>query len=489
MMAVLFYTALFLAGLAWTRLARHRLGPAFCFLSAYPLGLLVWVLVSLVLALGPLPYDASFSIGALAISSAASLAFSRRTDRGGTDPWWKNVAPTGIAVSVFALLASLAVKFNLSIFTTDSEFIFAIGRSISHYGEIQGGIDGELTSRGAFQVLVQSASIFLETGYLNAPIALLAASTLGMFAYLGWRALDSSLRGMGLAILASVALGTTYNILLHTFYIHENLASGAYLLLSMACFFSAEREREPAWIPFAFAFLLAFALQRIENPLPALLFLTLLFSESHLPLRSLLPWALAWGGCLEFWYLWLLAFTGGGEPALRPAPHLLQTTHAYLILAALPLTFVGILLLRHPKLVRLQRHLPALALGSILLALGIAFFSSPEHMLLSAEAVWRGLSAPFWGWAWYLAIPLALLSLPMPRVPLSRTLVYGALSYLLVILLMAIARNPYDGRWADSATRMFVHILPLLSFYLLLTYGGSRSLPEPTRSMESGATI
>ena len=480
-MVVLFHTALFLAGLAWTRLGRHRLASMFCFLSAYPLGLLVWVLLSLLLVLGPLPYNLNVSAGALALSSAAALLLDRRLQRdasGTSGAWWTEGFATGLAVSLFALFASLALKFNLAILTTDSEFIFAIGRSIAHYGEIQSGIGGELTSRGIFQTLIQSASLFLESEYLHAPIALLALSTLGTFLYLGWRALGSSLRGMGLALLACVALASTYNVALHIFYIHENFASGAYLLLSMACFFSAERERESAWLPFAFAFLLAFTLQRVENPLPALLFLALLSSESRFPLRTLFPWTLIWGGFVAFWYLWLLSFTGASEPALRPGPHLLQRTHVLIILAALPLTLAGIPLLHHPRLSRVRAHLPALALGSILLSLGAAFLWNTEHMILSAEAVWRGLTAPFWGYAWYVTIALALLSLSIQRVPLSRTLVYGSLSYLLVILLMAVARNPYDGRWADSATRMFVQILPLLSFYLLLTYGKARSARE-----------
>ena len=74
----LFFTALFLVGLAWTRVARQPLGAAFCYLAAYPLGLLVWVLVSLLLVLGPTAYAAGLVAGALAVVCAAGLALSLR---------------------------------------------------------------------------------------------------------------------------------------------------------------------------------------------------------------------------------------------------------------------------------------------------------------------------------------------------------------------------------------------------------------------------
>lgn len=474
MNTVVFLFLLFLVGASGSTLAHRRLGVVACCLLAWPLGLTVYVLLSLAVLASPFPYRPVPILLAHALWVVATLALHLRARARGEGLGLRELGV--VALAGLALLATAAVcaSFDASVFSYDSEVILAVGRAVAHHGEIGPEIGPEFASRGIFQALVQGASVFLGVPYLFAAPPLLTLTTLALWIHCARRALLDARGARGatlLALLSGLALATPYFMLVQALYVHESLPSGMYLGAAMACLFLAEDERETAWLPFGFAFLLAFTLQRIENPVPAALVLLMLHSESRLPAKPLLLGSFAVLLCVELWYLYLFAGVDTQVFHLRLGIHVLTHERIGAVLVGNGLAAIGLVGLRLPWLAWLRGSLPWLISAALGVGLLAALAARTEHMVASTAAVWQNMNGLQWGGFWSVCLVLSLLSLGLPRIPLGRTLLHGSVAIVGFILLLGAARSPYAARWSDSAHRMFTHAAPPLLFYLLVRFG------------------
>jgi len=266
-------------------------------------------------------------------------------------------------------------------------------------------------------------------------------------------------------------MGTTYTFLVHYFYLHDNFAAAVFLFLFAACFWIAEREQESAWLPFAFAFLLAFSLVRVEAPLLAVLFLLIAHSQSRLPARVLDGWVIAYAVAVEIWYAVLLQYMGDGGYVLRNGPHILDPDRALLIMGAVAAVCTAALVLRAPRLAALRRRTPQLIAGILALAVVGSLTADGERMSRSGQNVLNSIVDDRWGGAWYVFLGLGLLALALPRVGFHHVFTYGSLALLAFIYLLSLFRAPYGASWYNTANRMLTSGVPLLYFYLLLAWG------------------
>ena len=83
MSVFLFFAGVYLLGLCWSCVARPRLGIGFCCAVAYPLGLVLWVLQSLVILCSPLPYGLGSAVAGWAILIAVGVLVNARSVRRG----------------------------------------------------------------------------------------------------------------------------------------------------------------------------------------------------------------------------------------------------------------------------------------------------------------------------------------------------------------------------------------------------------------------
>lgn len=473
MKAALFFAAVYLLGLSWALSARARLGIGGCCAIAYPIGLVIWVLASLCLLALRVPYlagpvAATWVIlvigGGIAQRAASHERFHLR-----------DLAILGSAAAAFALALAVVVQWNLSIWTYDSHLIVALGRSIAYHGAVPLDFASELASRGIVQVMIHAASVLLDVPYLYAAPPVLAVSFLGLFGYLGCRALDGpgrpSLPTISLVALVIAAMGTSYFVVVQYFYMHENFAAAVFLFLFCGCFWLADREREPAWLAFSFAFLLAFSLNRIEAPIIAALFALIAHSRSRLPSRTLNAWALAYVVAVAAWYALLLGYLGDGEPRLRTSPQILNTNRMAAILGGTVACFAAGCAVRLPRFARLRPYMPAAILGALTLGVVACVMLRPAHMTESALAILANLRDPAWGGTWYVFVGLGVLAVALPRDPLHPLFTYGSGALIAVIYLLSFSRVPYMVKWGDSGHRMLLSAVPLWFFFLLISYG------------------
>jgi hypothetical protein len=480
MITVACFTAVYVLGLVWSLALGRHLGAGVCCLLAYPLGLFLWVLVGLVPATLPVPYQpatlatewlAAFALGALLARRAGAFT--------------GDSAALGGAVLLFAALVVGLVLFDASVWTFDSHVILAIGRALAHHGGITPELAPDLASRGVFQILVQAPSLFLGHGSLWFTPSLFAVCFYALFALLAARALflegTGPARVQALVGLTVLAMLSHYWLLLQALYVHDGFAAASYLCLFTACFWLGEREREPAWVAFAHLFLLALALQRIEMPLVAMAFLGIAHTRSRLSATLLNRWLLATTLLLLLWLAALAHFWEPGPTLLHPQEqHIVSARTAWLAGAVIAFGALAIRALQLPRLARVRRRAPALLLAGALLALLAAFVLDGETRLKESAMLLGNMVSSSWGALWVSFALLGLLAPLLPRLPFHPIFSVGALVYLVGMFLYA--RGTHPG-WGDSGNRALTHLVPMLFFFFLLVYGRES---EPARAEGAG---
>jgi len=489
-----FHVWIFALGMSWSLLALPQLGAVVCCIQAYPVGLTLWVLVSLLILLTGMPFDAPtvFCVAAAVGATGVGLIVRARFRRGeARAPIWTRrlVAQLVAAVALFTIVAWVATRFDISIWTFDSHVIVAIGRSIAYHGEILPEMAREIGSRGVFQVLIQATSLFLDKTYLSANPAVLAASFVVSFFVLGMRGLREagkpSVRGIAATLLTVAAIATPYFFIVQSFYIHETFAGAVYLFLAATGFWFAELECEKAWLPFAFLHLLAFSLQRVDGPIVAMILLVIVYGPSRLPGRSIDRGLLIFSGASLAWFGIQIALQGpGGDWVLRPRDPNLDPTRLGVLMATYVLATASLLSLHHPRMARLRHRIPSLVLALMVCLLAASAIWRPQYAEAAVAAVIGNTASPSWGGVWYVFLVLGALSLLVPKLPHGYILAYGSLATLLFNLLLSLLHHQFSVRWSDSGNRMLIYLIPIFGFYLLMAHGRALLFIERRRRPE-----
>ncbi len=469
--ATLFFCAVFAQGLVWSTLARKRLGILLPILMAYPIGLLLWVLSSVVILASPLRYGVVEMAVSWCLLLAAALGLQLRVGRLSAREGWAVVA----SIAAFALLASAASSYDLSVWSYDSVIIAAIGRSIAFHGEVLPDLAEGLplatpASRGIFQSLVQGASFFLEAPFLYAAPPILAASFLPLFVGLASRWLRNAGAGpvvaLALPLVALLGFVSTEAFAVHAFYVHENAAAGFYLMLGIACYGLAEQEGEVAWLPFAIGSFLALTLQRVETAAVSGLFLFLFHTGSRLPLRPRNLWLLAYAVSALVWPFQLLPFASP-ESFLTPGRLLAM-------MAGTVLTCIAAVQLASHGPAKLRQWIPRLVWVAAVLAPAAAALIDPAAFWKSVRTLGFNATTPAWGHLWW-AILFLFLCLPfLARQALLSPTGVGLVAYLAMIFLLVVVHGSRIS-WADSGNRILFQSVPSLFFFFLVTLGAPRS--------------
>jgi hypothetical protein len=453
----LLFVGLHLVGMTVTfAIGPHR-RPALCCAFGFPVGLAVLVLLALPCLLLGLPYPEVPAAAALVAGVAAAVVALRR-GLPARARWLALAWTAGFAAACAGL-----TYFNLSVLTYDSHHFVLHGAVVAREGTIPGWMLTELSDWGVFQIVAQSTSALTMQDFLYSLPLVLGSSFAPLFALLLWHgiaAVAPDLRWRtAIAVLTTAALFTLNNFLLHVFYIHTNLAAAVYLTGAVALLWLCQVGKDPAGLPLAFLCLAAFALQRVETPAVALIFLALTLTRGELPRRTVTMLLAAWSLLLIGWYEFLAAHVPADSEFLTP-------TRCHIVAATVAGFFAWWLVAGTPIGRRIDRWVPVLVPAALALALGAAFFRDAGHMADSAWGLVHNYTGlPHWGFAWYAIAALVLLGLALPAPPLRWPFVVGIPAYFAFVLLLAIGRVPYYFYEGDSGNRMTLHVVPLIFFY------------------------
>jgi hypothetical protein len=461
-----FFALAYAVGLAFNLAVGPRRDALLCSALAFPCGLTLWVLGALVGVASGMDGTVS-GAGALAVAGGLSAwAIVRRRER--SIAW----APLAAYAAVFVVGAALLSTVSLAKLSPDSLQYIRLATVFARGGHLDATAAFFLADRGAFTFLAYAAAGIAGVDYLYALPQVLGMAFVGLFGANTARAPASEGVGPRAAALAAAgvtaAVMSTYLVTYHMVYVHSNLGSALYLFGFAAPFWLAERRDDPSALAPAFLCLIAFSLERVEAPLFTALFAALAAWPSRLPRRLLAAGLAATGGVTVAWLLRLAVVIPAGD-FLTPGRAVVLSVLVLAPLAGLPLAR------RLPRgaLARLPGGLLALAL----IGLGLAFALRPAGMAASIGALATnllGTETALWGYAWWLALALAALSLVTPPLAVGRGLLIGVAVALVTILLLGFFRVPYRVGMADSASRMCIHFLPLLYFLYAVRFAPGR---------------
>jgi hypothetical protein len=478
---ILFLFGLYSFGVFLGLLFKEKLPAALIGISGFLWGALLWVMGGMVLLTTTIPYTL-FSM--LAYFFLLGLVVGILHVRNKTWPLSRQELTSLLLFGIiFFLFLLLARSINFSTTSQDSIAQIATGRRLAYEG-LSSWVVEELSLRGIFLSLLQSASVFLGEDYLYLLQPGFAFTFLLVFFYLTRRIISHLLSDQRLALvyalLASAAFFSTYFIVFQFFYVHNSLISAGYLFLAVASFWLGAQEENQCWMVPGMVALLGFSLARNEAPIFALIFLVLVISADRIPYQTRLRTILPYLSLVILWYVYLLARMGAGTKILNPEKTLF-------IIAALVACGALVLI---SKLEWVQRwllpYLPQVMLGGLALMLAAMVIIKPGHMMISIWITMRNtLEVGGWGITWSLFGFLFVLSVAGPRVPWDKLFFYGIFSFLFLLMGIVFFRNPFRLGWGDSGNRMLTHILPIIVLYISMKAAQGSTLKEPTTSRRS----
>lgn len=354
---------------------------------------------------------------------------------------------------VFTVFLSLYTLEQLSFSTLSFDSVKQVlySQALAHHGQVLPEFSDVFASWGSILISYQTAATLLSIEFLYILPAAIYLSFLVLF--------YQSLPPIGLShhfekkvVIMLLSFGSFF-VLWQFFYLHNNFPTALLLFVSLL---TAQRVVDHIEWPQATGFLiiaLGFCFSRTETSIFAALFIGAVFSQQKANrLRAWLITILAI--VIIGWYMRLLGMIGGGTDILTPT--------------RIPVVTGPMVLLALFQWARLQytsvdkkAHLfPLVALVAASLVTLILAFLKPDHMIKSMQSLVRNYSL-FWGYGWYLLVPLLILSLKMQG---KRAMVLAILCYFIAMIGLSYFRPPFRIGWGDSGNRIS------LNFYILGWY-------------------
>jgi hypothetical protein len=118
------------------------------------------------------------------------------------------------------------------------------------------------------------------------------------------------------------------------------------------------------------------------------------------------------------------------------------------------------------------KYLRPLLIIALLLGLLFYAFSKPENFAVSnVNIISNLLIGTPWGLLWSILLVFSLFIWQSKQSNKDKLIIYFIVTYFAIVVMLGYFRHPYRNNWKDSANRVFLHIIPLVS-YLMMTKVG-----------------
>ena len=456
-MIAAFYTFLHAIGFICTLPLSRKVPARLLMITGFVWGLLLWIFSSIIILILGVSYT-WLSMGLILLvflAGAVYLNLRRNTLSLSNQDW-------------LLFLVSIAAVAGAAIFLTQSSYVYATtdsfnyifhGKVLARSGLVPWAVNS-FTKLGAISSVIQMSSHLLPGEYLNGYQTILGLILVFLIFFTLWEELKkdhnawTALAFSGLLVLSL----TSVTFLNHIFYIHSNLSAGIFLFLALYLFWQFYKTGFDEWAILGMVSLTAFSFTRIEGPLYTTLILLLLISVKSQSYKKTLTLVLPYAVLTVLWHIFLLLNVSQNEQ--------LSPTNLLLIIAALGgLTVIALV---SKWLREIIQKLPDFILPVLTLALVMAIFIEPDHMITSLTIFWQNLTnVYFWNWTWFVVLAgLPVLFIGNRDNPENKLLSYIIGVYILTVFLLVLARNPYRVGKTDSANRLMLALLPSLIFVI-----------------------
>ena len=482
----LFLVLLFAIGLAALSVLRRRMDAVLLCLLAFPFGSTLWVIFSLVLLVPGLPYTEPAMRLQIEVLMLAAIALNVRLGL----PSRRETVAAIITTAVFLGTAALAVRYNYAFCSNDSWQLIVWGKGLANEAISAQALQNMVYSYGIFIPALHSAATLYGFDYLYAHVPVLTFWFLGVFSYVLFDAVRkcqlSKIAAAAWAGLGLLLVGSSYFVVFQGFCLLTNLTAAMYLFFGVALFCRYLTDRKVEYLGLGSLLLACFSIARMETTFVAVLAWIPLLERRDLRVKSLLLCYASYALIVGAWFLKALATRGWEDGAIGSGAAMIALV---LTLAAPVLCIV----LRSHRFSRfrpaswLLAHLSDVALYAIGTAAAAFTFVRLEHAVTSGNAIALNLlgGRGHWGVTWPALGLLALLAAWLRPGKCHRLLATVTAGGMLVIYTLVFLRNPYRPGWGDSANRMFIHLFPLICYYLITRYASNlapRSVVEESAS-------
>ena len=367
----------------------------------------------------------------------------------------------------------------------DSIYMIMMGRGILETGLKEWYFSSPL-QWGMFVPVLQIIGMLFGQDYSWFIQPVLSMTFLVLFGLLIYKASRSLTAHKALPAFLTVA---SLGILLSTnmfwvaqFYIHNNLDTAMFLFIVVVSVYFAIREQKSAWLGITAIFMILLGMARTENVILAAVVILLVMATRKIPHRQLLWTFLPFLITQMIWNLIVIKIDPVAFGNLMSVSQLKLVT---LALAAL----TGFLVLSgnawvKKRIVPLINPLLWIGMGLLLV---LVFVLEPANRFLDT---WDNLRtmfvtgkwlASFWGVGFLLLLVKADRKRLEPYV--TRFFSILIVAFFGMIIILGSVKGNYHSAWYDSANRMFIHILPVMLFYLSLKISGAvapeKAVPFP----------
>jgi len=379
-----------------------------------------------------------------------------------------------ISITSFFCISFILVTFNFSQLSFDSFKLIMLGQAWSVNGGISHELGAYLGSWGAFLPLIHSLAPAFNLDYLSAFQPIFAISGVLVWLLLIDRMLKQDQGGLFKRYL--IALGfvsvllSSYFFGFQFFYIHNSMTTSIFLVLMVVSWWLYSKDKENKYLYICIFSIVGFLIQRTETPLVIAVFLVSALSISSQSSKTEYNVVYGISGIVCLWYLFLVMQLDGQSDIL---------SWEKAVVLVLPIIFYSLILRFSEKSEYIrERYLPLLPyfmLSTAIVLLLVLFIYDFEHMMKSSNSVFGNLFATGkWQSYWYFVVFALAMSLLYKNIKNESYWTIFICTYVILIIAISIARIPYRIGWGDSANRMFTHLAPIITTYLLLKIGTSQ---------------
>jgi len=464
-MMVLFLIEIYLLGWAIASFFRDKLSAFFLAFLAVLLGLFGFFINSVVLALFQVGLTAMVHAGVMggelvALVLIKWLLFRKTLLKFELKNLWFLAAG-----ALFVLGSWILSQSGLVYATTDSLYLIIMGENLLESGFLEWYFTSPL-QWGVFVPVLQTIGMLFGYDYTWFVQPVISFTFLVLFAFVIYKASQklSSHKIIPIVLtILSISLLVSSNIYwIAQFYIHTNLDTAISLFLVITSLYFAIQDGEDSWLGITGIFIIMLGMIRIENVILAALIIVLTIATRKVAHRKLL-WTLLPYLIFQIAYnLVIIRINPMGFADL------LSVSQLQLVTAGLVGLAIFIVISKHSliqnKIIAKMNGFVVIGIG--LLLLGVVLLR-PEKIFLDT---WDNLYTMFGTGQWFAtfwgSVILLLLVKAKDKNSMNPFLSIFIFAFFSMIIILGYFKGNYHNAWYDSANRMYIHVLPIILFYL-----------------------
>lgn len=444
-----------------------------------PLGLVIYILLSVVLLFFNLPFTGGTILFSILLVTLISAYKMQRSKGFATNSLL-------IEIGVGFGICFVASIINASVLSYDSFAQINLGRTIvSVKGFSDSFIQPRLFSWGVGLPVLHASASWMGLEYHPAAAMALFLSLGGVCtaSLVGVASDEPKTAHWALVLALVIAFFSSYFVLFNAFYIHNNLLAAVFLFCANISFLHSKRDCNGSLRILGVMFLIVFAMTRLENILIALIFLVPVLSAWEMAQKERVTLSLVFGIPIVAWY-GKLAFAGLSTQNFET--QIADPARIFLMLGVTILFSASLLLGLNKKTERLLRLLPLLLSAGVIIVVLVVAIASSGGFIRSARNLVINMffGRGNWGILWFFILALFILTTP-GRSNLSENptlfMAKGALLSMGMLFFFVAFRSPFRLGWGDSGNRILLHFAPLLFYSFASRVASDYSAPV-TRS-------